>query len=153
MPFTIHEEAAKKQFFLSISRPQEQVPDVLPQDWKGTPNQGLPVKQIPHFEYPRVVYKHPLRPFREIEHRNDNFELVGTEKVPTEHLTQAIACEAHIKSGGPKDCTDCKKLLESALAEGWLLQPYIPEAPAKPDADLYASVSKKNLLEERKDKK
>lgn len=136
MPFTIDLNACKKQMYLNVRRPQEVVPEVLPENWTGTNMQGLPVREIPHYEFPRVLYKHPLRPFREIEHRNANFEVVGTEQVPTEHLTQKISCAAH-KDGGPASCPDCQKELDAALAEGWTRSPYIPEAPAKPDDDLY----------------
>lgn len=147
MPFTIHEAATKKQMFLNVRRPQEVVPEVLPENWTGTNMQGLPVREIPHHEYPKVVYKHPRVPFREIEHRNDRFELVGTELAPTEHLTKVVSCEAH-KNGGPKECADCQKALEAALAKGWRKEPYIPAPPPKrEDDDLYgpSAVRSENL--------
>ena len=116
MPFAIHEEAVKKQMSHIVGRPQEQVPEVLPENWQGTIGQGLPVKQIPHLEFPRVIYMHPNEPLQEIEHRNDKFELVGTEVVPTEHLTKLVQNEAE---------------LDAALAEGWVKEPYIPKAAPK----------------------
>jgi hypothetical protein len=116
MPFAIHEEAIKKQMSHIVGRPQEQVPEVLPENWQGTVGQGLPVKQIPHMEYPRVVYMHPNEPYQEIEHRNDKFELVGTEVIPTEHLTKVV-----------KNDTE----LDAALADGWVKEQYIPKAPPK----------------------
>lgn len=137
MPHTIHEGAARKQFFLNVSRPQEVVPENLPENWTGTLSQGLPVKAIPHYEYPRVVYAHPNRPTRTVLHRNERREVVHEEEIQNEHLSKLVGCEAHMKSGGPKECRDCKKALEAALAEGWVLEPYIPEARPKPDADLY----------------
>jgi hypothetical protein len=107
------------------------------------------VREIPFYEFPRVLYLHPVRPFQEIEHRNNNYELVGTETVPTEHLTKAVSCEAH-KNGGPKDCADCLKLLEAALAEGWVKEPYLPQAPPKKDADLYGPRVKSEKNKETK---
>jgi len=73
-------------------------------------------------EFPRVVYKHPREPFRKIEHRNTQHEVVDIETVPSEHMTRLVADE---------------KELKKAIAEGWVLKPYI--APALPDlnADLY----------------
>lgn len=136
MAFTIHEQATKKQMFLNVSRPQEQVPDPLPENWTGTLGQGLPVKQIPHFEFPCILYMHPNRPTKTVVHRNTQHEIVHEEEIPLEHLTRVISCEAH-KNGGPKDCANCNKALESALGEGWTRTPYIaPEIP-KPDDDLY----------------
>lgn len=116
MPFTIHEEAAKKQLNWNISRPQEAVPEVLPQNFAGTPGGGLPVKYIPQLEFPRVLYMHPNEPLQEVEHRNDKFELVGTEVLPTEHLTKVVNDEAE---------------LNAAVDEGWLKDPYIPKAAPK----------------------
>lgn len=116
MPFAIHEEAVKKQMSVIVGRPQEQVPEVLPENWQGTVGQGLPVKQIPHMEFPRIVYMHPNEPLQTMEHRNDKFELVGTEVVPTEHLAKQVKNEDE---------------LIAALAEGWVKEPYIPQAAPK----------------------
>lgn len=127
MPFTIHDEAIKKQMNWDVTRPQEQAPDPLPEGWTGTAGGGLPVKQIPMREFPRVVYMHPNEAFQEIEHRNDKFELVGTEVVPTEHLTKVVKNEAELKV---------------ALEEGWVKEPYIPKpAPAK-NSSLYGPKKK-----------
>lgn len=127
MPYTIHEEAVKKQMNYIVSRPQEVVPEELPSNWQGTAGQGLPVKQIPHLEFPRVLYLHPNEPFEEIEHKNDKFEIVSTEFVAAEHLTKTVNNEAELKA---------------ALADGWVKEPYIPKpAPAK-NAGLYARKAK-----------
>jgi hypothetical protein len=141
MPFKVDENAMKKQMYWNVSRPQEVAPDALPEGWLGTVGGGLPVKQIPHYEFPIVVYFWPSRPFREIEHRNDKFEVVGTERIATEHLSKTVACKAHI-NGGPKECVQCNEALDAALAEGWTRQAYIPKAPAKPDDDLYGRKKK-----------
>jgi len=82
-----------------------------------------PVISIPHMDFPRVVYKHPLEPFRTIEHRNARHELVEEEIVASEHLTRSVADQ---------------KELEKALKEGWTLKPYIPPTLPDPNADLYA---------------
>lgn len=110
--------------FLNVMRPQEVVPrqpdGTLREGWAGTISGGLPVKQIPHAEFPKVVYMHPNEPYQEIEHRNDRFEVVSTDLVPTEHLAKHVQNEAELKA---------------ALAEGWLEKPYIPEpAPTKKDS-------------------
>jgi hypothetical protein len=139
--FTIDLAAAKKQMFYDPSKPQEKVPDPLPENWLGTMSRGLPVREIPTWEYPKVVYLHPVRPFQEIEHRNNNFELVGTEVVPTEHRSKSVSCKAH-KDGGPGSCADCKDALAEALAEGWTERPYLPQAPPKKDEDLYSRKKK-----------
>jgi hypothetical protein len=88
-----------------------------------------PVKFIPHLEFPRIIYKHPVEPFQVIEHRNTRHELVDEEIVPTEHLTKEVADQAQ---------------LDAALEEGWVLKPYI--APPLPDrkAALYEGKSKRN---------
>ena len=137
MPFTIDLAACKKQMFLDTSKPQEKIPDgPLPEGWLGTLSRGLPVLEIPIYEFPKILYLNPVRPFRVIEHTNQNFEVVGTETVPTEHLTRAVSCDAH-KNGGPKDCADCNDAMAAAIADGWRKDPYMPEAPPKKDADLY----------------
>ena len=82
-----------------------------------------PTKPIPHMEFPRVVYKPPLEPFRTIEHRNARHELVEEEVVATEHLTMLV-----------KDKTE----LEKALKDGWLREPYIPATPPDPKQHLYS---------------
>jgi hypothetical protein len=86
-----------------------------------------PVKSIPHQEYPRVVYRHPKEAFRKIEHRNAHQELVHVETVPAEHLTKLVSDE---------------KELKAALKDGWVKEPYVPEAPPDPNADLYADGEK-----------
>lgn len=110
MPQTIDDERFKKQMTFDVSAPQ------------GSAT-GIPMKQIPHLEFPRVVYKHPLEPFRIIVHRNNKFEVVGEEAVPTEHISLVVAD---------------KDALKKALAEGYDLKPYIPQAPPDPDEHLYS---------------
>jgi hypothetical protein len=137
MPYAIHEEAARIQMNLNVSQPQEVVPDPLPEKWQSTGNRGLPVRLIPHLEFPIVLYLHPRRPFVEILHRNTNHEIIDREQIPTEHLTRIFVCDAHAKTGGPKECAACQKMLAEALAEGWRREPYIPQKPEKADSDLY----------------
>jgi hypothetical protein len=81
-----------------------------------------PVKNIPHAEFPRVVYKHPKEPFSTIEHRNAKHEVVHEEVVPNEHLTLVV----NDKSG-----------LKEALENGWVKEPYIPQAPPSKKASIY----------------
>jgi hypothetical protein len=132
LPYTIDEEAAKKQMSLNITRGQEVVPrqpnGSLRDGWMGTVNGGLPVKEIPFLDFPRVIYLHPNRPFREIEHRDTNHQLVDKELVATDHMTKVINTEAELKA---------------ALADGWQTKPYIPAAPEKKDGDLYGARSNK----------
>lgn len=123
MPYTIHEEAVKKQMSHIVGRPQEVVPEVLPENWQGTVGQGLPVKQIPHMEFPRVLYLHPNEPYVEIKHKNDRHEIVSTELVPTEHKTRLVNNEAELKA---------------LLAQGWVKEPYIPQPAPDENVDLYA---------------
>lgn len=75
-----------------------------------------PTKVIPHMDFPRIVYKHPVEPFRVIEHRNARHELVEEEIVPTEHLTMRV---------------ENKVELDKALKAGWVVEPFV--APALPD--------------------
>lgn len=127
-PFTVHEDGLKKQFNVNIMRPQEPVPEVLPGNFSGTLGGGLPVKQIPHLEFPRIVYKHPTKAFREVEHRNAQHEIVEIERVQAEHLTREVRDE---------------KELEAALADGWVKEQYIPKPLPDRNADLYAKPAKR----------
>jgi hypothetical protein len=132
MPYAIDIEASKRQMFLNVMRPQEVVPrepdGTLREGWSGTMSGGLPVKQIPHAEFPKVVYMHPNEPYQEVEHRNDRFEVVSTDLVPTEHLAK------HVNS---------KAELEAALADGWVTEPYIAKAPPTKKDSLYTPKKKK----------
>lgn len=112
MATAIDEERFRSQETLDLSKPQ------------GTA-QGLPVKQIPHQEYPRVVYKHPNAPFYVEEHRNVNHEVVHREVKSAEH--RAHVC--HTKAEH-----------EHKLADGWKNEPFIQLAPPDPMDDLYAEV-------------
>lgn len=111
-PTAIDDVKFAKQDTLDMSKPQ------------GT-TQGLPVKQIPHQEYPRVVYKHPNAPFYVEEHRNANHEVVHREVKSAEH-------RSHV-------CRD-KAEHEEKLADGWKNDPYIQLAPPDPMDELYADV-------------
>ncbi len=131
MPFTIDIEASKKQGFLNVMRPQEAVAresdGSLRAGWAGTISGGLPVKQIPHMEFPKCVYMHPNEPYQEVEHRNDRFEVVSTDLVPTEHLTKIVQNENELKK---------------ALADGWIEEPYIRQAAPKKQDTLYTPKKK-----------
>lgn len=125
--FTINEEAAKQQQFLNVMRPQEVARQKPDGTWEGTLSQGLPVKAIPYAEFPKVVYMHPNEPFQEIEHRNDRFEVVSTDLVPTEHLTKHVRNEAELRA---------------ALEAGWVEEPYIQQAPPTKKDSLYGPKKK-----------
>lgn len=109
MPYTIDEEKFRKQTSFDVSQPHNTAT-------------GIPVKQIPYLEFPRVVYKHPKEPFRTIEHRNAQHEIVQTEMVLAEHLTMLV---------------NDQKELDRALKQGWVKEPYIPQAVVDPNAGLY----------------
>ena len=110
MPFAIDEKKLEGLSRFDVSAPP------------NTPT-GLPLKQIPHNEFPRIVYKHPAEPFRKIEHRNAQHEIVQIETVPSEHLTRSVADE---------------KELSKALKDGWTKEPYVSIAPPDPNENLYA---------------
>ena len=109
MPQTIDEEKFADQETLDMSKPQ------------GTA-QGIPVKQIAHAEYPRCVYKHPVKPYREVLHRNVRHEVVDRELVPTEHLVHICQNDAEFKA---------------KVKDGWRKEPYIMQAPPDPAMDDY----------------
>ena len=111
MPFAIDEDQMK-------GNEEKQINKILSMD-PAKP----PVKQIPFMEYPRVVYKHPTQPYRVVEHRNTQHEVVQIEHIPSEHLTRVVAD---------------KKELEAALKDGWVKEPYIAKPPEDPNANLYA---------------
>lgn len=111
-PISIDEEKFASQETLDLSKPQ------------GTA-QGLPVKHIPHQEYPRAVYKHPRSPFFVEEHRNVNHEVVHREVKSTEHRVHVVHSKAEH---------------EDKLADGWKNEPYIQVAPPDPMDDLYGEV-------------
>lgn len=127
MPFTINEEAAKQQQFLNVMRDQEVARQKPDGKWQATMGGGLPVKQIPHLAFPKVVYMHPNEPYQEIQHRNDRFEVVSTDFVPTEHLTKVVQNDAELRA---------------ALAAGWVEQPYLPQAPPMKQDNLYGPKKK-----------
>lgn len=112
MPQAIDEDRFSAQDTLDMTKPQ------------GTAH-GLPVKQIPHQEYPRAVYKHPNAPFYVEEHRNVNHEVVHREVKASEH-------RVHI-------CQNRSEHVQK-LAEGYKNTPYIQLAPPDPMDDLYAEV-------------
>lgn len=108
MPFTIDEERMKG------NEQTQQIQSLDP----AKP----PLKHIPHAEFPKVVYKHPKEPFRIVVHRNTNFEVVGEERIPSEHLTRKVS--------------DAKELA-AALKEGWVKEPYLAPPLPDPNAHLY----------------
>jgi hypothetical protein len=152
MGFAVDEKALRRQMTWNAGRVQEISPDPLPEGWIGTAGGGLPVRKIPDWAFPRVLYLWPNMPTRTVIHRNANHEIVHEEEIPTEHLTRIIVCDAH-KNGGPKECADCNKLLEAALAEGWTTKQYIPEPPAKPDDGLYGPRKLEEKKQETKNEK
>lgn len=81
-----------------------------------------PVKFIPFAQFPQCVYKHPLAPFRKEEIRNNQQEVVKTELVANEHLSQVVADQAE---------------LDKALADGWVKNPFVPVTPPDPRAAIY----------------
>lgn len=113
MPTSIDEERFRSQETLDMSKPQ------------GTA-QGLPVKQIPHQEYPKCAYRHPVTPYREVQHRNVNHEVVHRELVATEH-------QVHV-------CLTAQEFREK-LSKGWVAEPYIQQAPPDPTEHLYTKVT------------
>lgn len=103
-----------------------------------------PVKQIPHMDFPVIVYKHPKEPFRKVEHRNQMREIVQVEMVANEHLTRKVACLDHLdKLPSVNDnftvtpCKNCAAALKQATSDGWELKPYIPMAAPDPMAGVY----------------
>lgn len=114
MPFTIDEDRFDKQETLDMSKPQ------------GTTH-GLPVKHIPYLEYPKAIYQHPVEPFFEVLHRNVNHEVVHRELVPSEHRVHICADEREFKA---------------KLKEGWVVEPYIPQAAPDPMEHLYRRAEK-----------
>lgn len=119
MPQTLDHEAMSKALTLDLSAPQRQA---------NQPGTGLVVKQIPHLEFPKCVYKHPVEPFKTIVHRNAKFEVVAEETVPAEHISKAVNDEAELKA---------------ALAEGWVREPFVPAPLPDPNANLYAAPAPK----------
>lgn len=113
-----------------------------------------PTKPIPHMEFPRVVYKHPNEPFLVVEHRNTKHELVEEEIVPAEHLSKLVMCREHeieleqaAKQVPAREvliiaCRKCEAALKEALAESWVLKPYMPEAVPDKRAALYETTLK-----------
>lgn len=81
-----------------------------------------PTVQIPHMEFPRILYKHPNEPFRKVLHRNHDHIVVHEETVQTEHMTMAVADQ---------------KELDQAITSGWTTKPYMPEPLPDPLAGLY----------------
>jgi hypothetical protein len=111
MPQTIDEEKFRERTTFDVSAPP------------NTPT-GIPTKQIPHMEFPMVVYKHPTEPFVKILHRNKAHEIVHEEIQQAEALAMKV---------------NDKKELKAALEDGWVQDVYIPEAIPDPNANLYAS--------------
>jgi hypothetical protein len=81
-----------------------------------------PTRNIPHAEFPRVLYKHPVELFSTILHRNVRHEVVQEEIVPNEHLTMVVDTQAE---------------MDKALASGWVKNPFIPKPLPDPKAGIY----------------
>lgn len=81
-----------------------------------------PVKTIPYLEYPRVVYKHPKDPYRVVEHRNTQHEIVQVERIPSEHISKLVNDERE---------------LAAALKDGWVKEPYVAAPAPDPNEHLY----------------
>ena len=114
MPFAIDDEAIKAKQSLDINSP--------------------PLKSIPFQEYPRLVYKHPKRPFRQVERKDAAGNTVEVTYVPSEHKYRSVANEAEFKQ---------------ALAEGWRTDPYVPKGGVPDPLDeLYD-----DILQEKKGRK
>jgi len=113
MPFTVDNDRLS-------SDPARMKPGVTPLVTLDPANP--PTVQIPHMDFPRVVYKHPREAFRKVEHRNSMREVVEVEMVANEHLTRVVANQAD---------------LDQALVAGWVTKPYIPEPAPDPLAGLY----------------
>lgn len=108
-----------------------------------------PTKYIPHMDFPRVVYKHPVEPFTTIEHRNAKHELLEEEVIPTEHLTMSVPSDEHMRDKHPSgdivgSCAGCKAELEKAMKDGWVTEPYVPETPPDKKAALYGKSKPKS---------
>ncbi len=111
MPFAIDEKRFREQTTFDVS---------------AAPNSptGIPMKQIPHMDFPRCMYKHPLEPFRTIIHRNAQHEIVDQEVVANEHKVMLVKDEAEMKS---------------AMAEGWKKEAYIPADVKTQEDDIYGT--------------
>jgi hypothetical protein len=81
-----------------------------------------PVRQIPHMEWPRVIYLHPKEAFKVVVHRNTRHEIVEEEHIPSEHLSKLVH--------NPKELAD-------AIKDGWVKEPYIAPPLPDPNANLY----------------
>jgi len=81
----------------------------------------MPTKEIPHQEFPKVVYKHPKQPFRTEIHT-----IQGREQ------EVQVALEAKTRVVGDK------RELKQALDEGYTEQIYVaPATPEPSDAEYY----------------
>lgn len=122
MPHTIHEEALRdsQKVALDVTAPDYVATKGADGHFRHQP--GIPVRNIPILEFPRVVYKHPKEPYFRKEHRNKEHEIVDVEMLPAEALSRVVGDEAELKA---------------ALAEGYVKDPYIAPAPPDPNAHLY----------------
>lgn len=114
MPFAVDEDRM-------ITDPSKAKPGVQPLASLDPANP--PTKQIPHMEFPRVLYKHPKEAYKKVEHRNAQHEVVHVELVPAEHLTKVVAD---------------KKEMDAAIKQGWVIQPFIAPPPPDPNENLYS---------------
>lgn len=127
MPFTVNETAAKtmKEIRLPSAKPgfypqtQDASGNFIYGEWvEGETNTGnIPMKQIPHMDFPKTIYQYPRHPWKA--------RIVMTDGHGNKEW-QWIAVEA--KSKVVADAKELKKALE----QGWNEKPFIqPEMPAE----------------------
>lgn len=91
MPFEVDTEAMEKAKILDITKP--------------------PLRQIPHMEFPKVIYKHPKEKIQTVRVRDERGNVVEEYKEPTTHIAKKVNNKAE---------------LDKALKEGWVREPYVP---------------------------
>lgn len=91
MPKTVDEEAIAKATSMDLSKP--------------------PVKEIPHNEFPRMVYKHPKSPTRTVR-----------EVVAGQWTEYVVLTEHAVKVVGDQ------KELDRAIKDGFVVKPYVVAA-------------------------
>src|SRR6185437_12988538 len=101
-PFAIDEEKIKEKQAMDLNNP--------------------PVRSIPFQEYPRLVYKHPKRPFREVKRRDAAGNTVEVTYEPSEHKYKSVSSQAEF---------------EQALKDGWRKEPYVASGVPDPLDELY----------------
>jgi len=102
MPFEVDTEALDKAKVLDISKP--------------------PLRQIPHLEYPKVIYLWPKEPFKLVRVKNDRGEVVEEYKEATTHKAMKV---------------ENKEEMEKQLSKGWRKEPYLPKEVPDDDYPVY----------------